>query len=84
MQDGDKNTKVFHSYVKGRRKKFHISRIQNEQGLDLVEEELIETEVVGFFSRQFQREKFNRDWSMLSQIPKMISEEENKEMVLHP
>jgi len=29
FQDGDKNTKKFHSYVKGRRRKLHIAKIKN-------------------------------------------------------
>ncbi|KAK4723823.1 hypothetical protein R3W88_026602 [Solanum pinnatisectum] len=33
FSNGDKNTKFFHSYVKGRRKKLHISEIENDQGV---------------------------------------------------
>ncbi|XP_015167468.1 uncharacterized protein [Solanum tuberosum] len=32
FKDGDMNTKFFHNYVKGMRKKLHIAEIQTEQG----------------------------------------------------
>lgn len=41
-------------------------------------------EAVRFYSQQFQGENFDRDWSMLNHIPKLITDEENEEMVLLP
>lgn len=32
FKDGERNTKFFHTIVKGRRRKLKINRIQNEQG----------------------------------------------------
>lgn len=57
MQDGDKNTQFFHSYVKGRRRKLHIGEIQNPQGQTITEEEAIGEEAIRFFTHQFQDER---------------------------
>jgi len=35
FSDGDRYTKFFHSYVKGKRKKLHIDEIVTDQGITL-------------------------------------------------
>ncbi|KAH0662438.1 uncharacterized protein [Solanum tuberosum] len=32
FKDGERNTKLFHTYVKGRRKRLRVNRIQNDEG----------------------------------------------------
>lgn len=59
LQDGDKNTKFFHSYVKGRRRKLHIGEIISSQGETLSEENTIGDEAVRFYSQQFQDERLS-------------------------
>ncbi|KAK4737372.1 hypothetical protein R3W88_001069 [Solanum pinnatisectum] len=49
FESGDRNTKFFHSLVKGRRQKMNMARIQNSQGSWLEEEEDIATEAVEHF-----------------------------------
>lgn len=34
FNDDDRNTKEFHSYVKGRRRRLHINEIEDSQGLN--------------------------------------------------
>ncbi|XP_060177974.1 uncharacterized protein LOC132607911 [Lycium barbarum] len=41
FQDGDRNTKFFHAYVKGRRKRLQVNRTQDQQGNWLDEKEEI-------------------------------------------
>ncbi|KAK6788076.1 hypothetical protein RDI58_016601 [Solanum bulbocastanum] len=67
--DGDKNIKFFHSYVKGRRKKLHLSQITNEIGEFQTNHQMGEA-AVAFFSAQFKEEGNNQDWAMLNHIPR--------------
>ncbi|KAG5631132.1 hypothetical protein H5410_002849 [Solanum commersonii] len=79
--NGDRNTKFFHSYVKGRKKKLHISEIQTPKGDTVNSNENIGAEVVKFFEEQFkQTERIEND-AMLDNIPHMISLEQNAELV---
>lgn len=80
FKQGDKNTRFFHNYMKGRRKKLNITEIQNAQG-DLVKMiDDIGAKAVLFFEGQF-RENYRHDSDdMLKLIPKMNTTEQNKEM----
>ncbi|XP_015159074.1 uncharacterized protein [Solanum tuberosum] len=80
FKQGDKNTRFFHNYMKGRRKKLNITEIQNAQG-DLVKTiDDIGAKAVLFFEGQF-RENYRHDSDdMLKLIPKMITTEQNEEM----
>lgn len=63
--EGDRNTKFFHPYVKGRRKKLHLAQITNSQGVTVHTNHEIRKEVVTFFKEQFREEEISQDWSML-------------------
>jgi len=52
--DGDRNTRFFHSYVKGRRMKPHIEKITTEQGVILESNQQIGEEAVEIFVEQFR------------------------------
>ncbi|KAG5620134.1 hypothetical protein H5410_005352 [Solanum commersonii] len=78
FQNGDRNTKFFHAYVQGRRRKLHISAIQTMQG-DLISS----TENIGavnVFREQFTKKNEPTDYAMLENIPNIISNEQNEEM----
>ncbi|XP_060182094.1 uncharacterized protein LOC132611727 [Lycium barbarum] len=53
FEDGDKNSKFFHAYLNGRRKRLQLKRIQNSQGQWLEEKEHMAEEAVRFFQAQF-------------------------------
>ncbi|XP_015158226.1 uncharacterized protein [Solanum tuberosum] len=82
--DGDRNTKFFHSYVKGRRKKLHLAEICNEHGVMVKTNQQIGQAAISFFSEQFKAEETSQDYSMLRHIPKLVTEEENEEMIKLP
>lgn len=82
--EGDMNTKFFHSYVKGRRKKLHLSEISNEQGEMVHSNQQIGEAAVAFFSNQFKEEGNAPNFSMLTHIPKLITDEDNEEMIKLP
>lgn len=51
--EGDKNTKFFHSLVKGRRKRLQIKRILKRDGIWAEHSEEVAGETVAFFQDQF-------------------------------
>lgn len=84
LKDGDRNTMFFHSYVKGRRKKLHISEILDEQGRLMNTEAQIGDAAVRYFESQFIEDNNNDDFSMLEHITSLIMEEENKNIIKLP
>lgn len=56
FDDGKRNTKCFHIFVNGRRKRLKVSRIQNSEGDWLEQKEEIATEAVLFYKSQFQKQ----------------------------
>lgn len=51
FKDGERNTKFFHTIVKGRRSRLRISKIQNEDGQRLEEVPDIAEATVNFFQK---------------------------------
>lgn len=47
--EGEKNTKFFHTYVKGRRRKLSLQKIENDQGKVLEDQQKIREEAVRVF-----------------------------------
>lgn len=56
FKDGDRNTKLFHDQVIGRRKRLQIRRIQNILGNWIEEDAEIVAEVVNYFTEQFRED----------------------------
>ncbi|XP_059311005.1 uncharacterized protein LOC132062449 [Lycium ferocissimum] len=80
FNDGDRNTKFFHSYVRGRRNKLALKRIQDPNGTWLENEADIGYEAIRFFESQFSKENSRADYAFLKNIPKLITEEQQKNM----
>uniref|UniRef100_A0A0V0IKA3 Putative ovule protein n=1 Tax=Solanum chacoense TaxID=4108 RepID=A0A0V0IKA3_SOLCH len=76
--------RFFHSIVKGRRKKLQLHRIQNNQGNWLEEEEEIAAEAVNFYHSQFLQERDATEFSLLGNIPEIISEADNAILCRQP
>lgn len=53
---GDKNTKFFHSYVQGRRRKLHMHELQDDDGNILNTQAEIGKAAVSFFRNQFTKQ----------------------------
>ncbi|XP_060216785.1 uncharacterized protein LOC132644224 [Lycium barbarum] len=77
FQDGDRNTKKFHAYVQGRRKRMQIRRIQGEYGSWIEEEGGIIVEAIRFYTAQFTKEEDPKDFEILKDLPRMVFEEDN-------
>lgn len=85
FKDGDRNTKFFQCYVKGRRRKMTVSEIQTMQGDVVSSTQNIGEEVaVNFYMEQFTQEQEGTNFDMLQCIPKQIRQEQNDHSVRLP
>lgn len=84
FEAGDRNTRFFHSLVKGRRQRMKVSRIKNDQGIWIEEEEQVAAEAVSHFDQQFHQDRDATDFSLLSHIPESITAEENEALGVVP
>ncbi|KAH0769992.1 hypothetical protein KY290_013973 [Solanum tuberosum] len=80
FNDGDRNTKFFHSYVKGRRRRLLINEIEDENRAILREDKSIGEEAVKVFEDQFAAGAVSDDQAMLNCIPHIITEEQKEKM----
>lgn len=76
--DGDRNTKFFHSYVKGRRRRLQLNEILDEQSVLLKDKKDIGEAAVKVFEQQFKESNFNADYAMIDCIPKLITVEQQQ------
>jgi len=76
FSEGDMITKFFHSYVKGRRKKLHLSAIETDQGDIVNTNEQIGDAAVKFYAEQFREEDNDRNFEILEHNTRSISEAE--------
>lgn len=74
FKKGDRNTKLFYNFVRGRRKRLHINEIENNQGIVLKDTVSIGEEVVKVLEAQFKDMNANEDFSMLNYIPMLITQ----------
>ncbi|XP_060211843.1 uncharacterized protein LOC132639414 [Lycium barbarum] len=84
FSEGDKNTRYFHSLVKGRRKKIQIRRIKDDAGKWLEDVDSVAAEAVNFFHKQFTHEEVSEDSPIFNHIPELIREEDNILLADHP
>ncbi|KAK4726324.1 hypothetical protein R3W88_031241 [Solanum pinnatisectum] len=68
FSESDMNTKKIHSYVKGKRKKLHISAIESDQGITIQSNEQIGEEAVKVFTKQFTKVSLEWNFAMLENI----------------
>lgn len=78
FKDGDRNTKFFHSYVRGRRKKLHIHEIKTGQGDVTNGTDNIGTEAVQYNEEHFKESSYNVEDRMLNHIPRLVTDAQNE------
>lgn len=61
--------------------KLHIGEIMNDQGEVLTKSNPMGNEAINFFSKQFNEEEYDEDYSMLDVILRIITNIKNEEMV---
>ncbi|XP_060177773.1 uncharacterized protein LOC132607707 [Lycium barbarum] len=84
FEDGDRYTKFFHEYVQGRRKRLHLKRIQDQNGMWLEDENGIAEEAIRFFTDQFTKENDPTRFEILDHLPRMISKDQNSRIIEMP
>lgn len=81
LREGDKNTKYFHSYVKGRRVSNNLSKIQREDGSWTNNEDELVTEIAVYFKELFTSGGRGEMTEILSGIPHSITQEMNDNLI---
>lgn len=59
FEEGNRNTKFFHSYIEERRRKLNISETQTKQGDIICLGKNIGAEVVAYYEGQFKEEAYH-------------------------
>ncbi|KAH0655111.1 hypothetical protein KY290_030912 [Solanum tuberosum] len=80
FKDGDRNTKFFHAFVKGRRQKLHIGEILTSQGEVVQSNDQIGAATVEFFEDQFSETDILNCPEMLENIPRLVTQGQNEEI----
>lgn len=83
FEHGDRNTKFFHAYVKGR-SKMQIQEITTDLGDTLGGSMEIGQAAVEHFKNQFKEAGKNQDFSLFQHIPNLIPDEDNIQMTEPP
>ncbi|XP_059310982.1 uncharacterized protein LOC132062424 [Lycium ferocissimum] len=84
FQDGDRNSKKFHAYVKGRRKKLGVHNIQDDNGNWLTNQGEISQEAIRFYQKQFEEDRILSKFGLLKHIPTLVTEEQNHKIEMLP
>ncbi|VFQ75956.1 unnamed protein product [Cuscuta campestris] len=85
IKDGDRNSKYFHSIVKGRRRRLTIHKIKSNTGQWLTSHADISHEAVTFFHNLFSAESTaTTDFGVLDCVPNLVTEEDNHMLVAQP
>lgn len=84
FKNGDRNTRFFHSVVKGRRQRLQVNRIQDSRRKWLENQEDIVTAAVVFYQDQFTQKRCATDFALLNHVPELIDEDENVELCKIP
>ncbi|XP_060182548.1 uncharacterized protein LOC132612262 [Lycium barbarum] len=84
FEEGDGNTRYFHSVVREKRRRLHIHRIKNSKGKWMHSEGKIGNSAVRHFERLFCNQKRNVDNELLNVIPRIITENDNEMLNILP
>lgn len=84
LKEGDKNTRFFHHTVKVRRQKLSLHRIRGPDNEWITDQSDIAQAAVAAFQTQLNGKSTIINEDLLSHIPKIISEEQNKIFELPP
>nr|XP_027086510.1 uncharacterized protein LOC113708247 [Coffea arabica] len=77
LQEGDRNTRFFHSVVKNRRVRSIIHRIRNGQGEWVESDDGIGAEAIRYFEGLFTDQRPASSSELLQHIPTILTDEEN-------
>ncbi|XP_070036593.1 uncharacterized protein [Nicotiana tomentosiformis] len=78
--EGDRNTSFFHNHVNGKRKKLQLKRIKSGSGVCIEDQEQLATTAVEFYQKQFTNEGDASEFSLLNNVPSMVTMDQNLEL----
>ncbi|XP_075101644.1 uncharacterized protein LOC142177080 [Nicotiana tabacum] len=78
--EGDRNTSFFHNHVNGKRKKLLLKRIKSGSGVWIEDQEQLATAAVDFYQKQFTNEGDASEFSLLNNVPSMVTMDQNLEL----
>lgn len=76
-QQGDLNTKNFHSTVFRKRRKMLIPKLKRNDGSWIDTDDQLADEVVAFFTEQFAYKSVKKDTKLMPLIPEIIIDDKN-------
>nr|GMC69450.1 uncharacterized protein LOC109164037 [Ipomoea batatas] len=77
VQEGDRNSKFFHSMVKEKRRKVYIHKVKDDTGHWIEDRQGIAQQAVSFFEGMFTAEVGNFDLSKLDCVKRLVTDEDN-------
>ncbi|KAH0753205.1 hypothetical protein KY285_006353 [Solanum tuberosum] len=80
FKEGDRNTKFFYAYVKGKMRKLQVVDILTDQRDRISTTQNIGEEAVDVFREKFRENQETTNYDMLEYIPTLINEEQNADM----
>nr|XP_027109270.1 uncharacterized protein LOC113729143 [Coffea arabica] len=81
VTDGDSNTRYFHAFVREKRSKLAIHRIQDADGTWLEGDDRVGEEAVRFFQQLLTAEEIRDVEDLLAHIPELVSAAQNGELM---
>ncbi|XP_075077069.1 uncharacterized protein LOC142163822 [Nicotiana tabacum] len=84
FKERDRNTKLFHAQVRGRRKRHQLNRIENSGGTWIVEEQEIAEEAIKFYEEQFTEAATPSSFNIIEHVPNLINTDQNAELIKQP
>ncbi|XP_019264876.1 PREDICTED: uncharacterized protein LOC109242481 [Nicotiana attenuata] len=76
-EEGDSNSKYFHSMIKEKKRRAHIHRIKDNHGTWIEGNEAIANAVIDHFSNLFTHTQSDNNLSIMECIQPMVTEEDN-------
>ncbi|XP_019234736.1 PREDICTED: uncharacterized protein LOC109215176 [Nicotiana attenuata] len=84
FQDGDRNTKLFHAQVNGKRKRLQLKTIKNAEGNWLEDTTDMADEAVRFFQNQFHEDAVPTNFRILDYVPTLVDNVQNMKLIQQP
>ncbi|XP_075084856.1 uncharacterized protein LOC142168095 [Nicotiana tabacum] len=78
--EGARNISFFHNHVNGKRKKLQLKRIKSSSGVWIKDQEQLATAAVDFYQKQFTNEGDASEFSLLNNVPSMVTMDQNLEL----
>ncbi|XP_075103639.1 uncharacterized protein LOC142178213 [Nicotiana tabacum] len=80
LEDIVREYKSLHNHVNGKRKKLQLKRIKSGSGVWIEDQKQLATAAVDFYQKQFTNEGDASEFSLLNNVPSMVTMDQNLEL----